>query len=195
MRLRKYPDLCGRGLNPTNERIRTRIFSNTLTSWSWVQAVKLDLGLDLYLCFKGTMSRALTFSKIWTFQFSAKGFYLWCGRGPGPIPKQREFEKRGWTWNPTCLEWCSSFPCLMLPKLLVANGALKYLLDFYLRNKTCFPCLHSLVKTEANVWENSRADQWKPETLSRVFTCSRILPNFRLDFHQAMKARKSCFIS
>ena len=27
------------------------------------------------------------------------------------------------------------------------------------RNKTCFPCLHSLVKTEANVWENSRADQ------------------------------------
>ena len=25
-----------------------------------------------------------------------------------------------------------------------------------LRNKTCFPCLHSLVKTEANVWENSR---------------------------------------
>ena len=29
----------------------------------------------------------------------------------------------------------------------------------YLRNKTCFPCLHSLVKTEVNVWENSRADQ------------------------------------
>ena len=31
--------------------------------------------------------------------------------------------------------------------------------DSYLRNKTGFPCLHSLVKTEANVWENSRADQ------------------------------------
>ena len=30
---------------------------------------------------------------------------------------------------------------------------------YYLRNKTCFPCLHSLVKTEANVWENLRADQ------------------------------------
>ena len=29
----------------------------------------------------------------------------------------------------------------------------------YLRNKTCFLCLHSLVKTEVNVWENSRADQ------------------------------------
>ena len=25
----------------------------------------------------------------------------------------------------------------------------------HLRNKTCFPCLHSLVKTKANVWENS----------------------------------------
>ena len=37
---------------------------------------------------------------------------------------------------------------------------------FHLRNKTCFPCLHSLVKTEANVWENSRANQWKPETQS-----------------------------
>ena len=32
-------------------------------------------------------------------------------------------------------------------------------MHFTLRNKTCFPCLHSLVKTEANVWENSRADQ------------------------------------
>ena len=28
-----------------------------------------------------------------------------------------------------------------------------------LRNKTCFLCLHSLGKTEANVWENSMADQ------------------------------------
>ena len=28
--------------------------------------------------------------------------------------------------------------------------------NFYLRNKTFFPCLHSLVKTEANVWENSQ---------------------------------------
>ena len=29
----------------------------------------------------------------------------------------------------------------------------------YLRNKTSFLCLHSLVKTEANVWVNLRADQ------------------------------------
>ena len=47
-----------------------------------------------------------------------------------------------------------------------------------LRNKTCSPCRHSLMKTEANVWDNSRADQWKSETRSRVFTCSRILKNF-----------------
>ena len=40
---------------------------------------------------------------------------------------------------------------------------------FHLRNKTCFPCLHSLVKTEANVWENSRADQWKSETQSKLY--------------------------
>ena len=31
----------------------------------------------------------------------------------------------------------------------------------FLRNKTCSPFLNSLVKTEANVWENSRADQGK----------------------------------
>ena len=28
--------------------------------------------------------------------------------------------------------------------------------------------LHSLMKTEANVWENSRADQRKPETQSNM---------------------------
>ena len=38
----------------------------------------------------------------------------------------------------------------------------------HLRNKTCFPCLHSL---------NSRADQWKPEfSLAREF--SQTLPRF-----------------
>ena len=47
----------------------------------------------------------------------------------------------------------------------------------HLRNKTFSPCLHSLVKSEANVWENSRADQWKPEMQSRVFTCSRACTN------------------
>ena len=50
--------------------------------------------------------------------------------------------------------------------------------SLYLRNKTCFPCLQSLVKTEANVWKNSKADQLKHETQLRVFTCSRILTNF-----------------
>ena len=44
-----------------------------------------------------------------------------------------------------------------------------------LRNKTCFPCLYSLVKTEANVWENSRTDQFSPareflQTLTRFST-------------------------
>ena len=54
----------------------------------------------------------------------------------------------------------------------------------YLRNKTCFLCLHGLVKAEANVWENSRADQWKPETQPRVFTCSRIPTNFAEVFNR-----------
>ena len=54
----------------------------------------------------------------------------------------------------------------------------------YLRNKTCFPCLHSLVKTEANVWENLRADQWKPKMQSRLFTCSRNLTNFAKVFNR-----------
>ena len=41
----------------------------------------------------------------------------------------------------------------------VLKGSPLALQVLYLRNKTCFACLHSLVKTEANVWENSRADQ------------------------------------
>ena len=54
--------------------------------------------------------------------------------------------------------------------------------NFNLRNKTCFPCLHSLVKTKVNVWENSRVDQWKPKKQSKVFTCSRVLTNFAVIF-------------
>ena len=50
----------------------------------------------------------------------------------------------------------------------------------HLRNKTCFPCLHSLVKTEANVWENSRAEN--SHKLCR-------------GFQQAMEALTTCFIS
>ena len=45
----------------------------------------------------------------------------------------------------------------------------------HLRNKTCFPCLHSLVKTKANVWENARADQWKPKTQSPAREFSQTL--------------------
>ena len=45
-------------------------------------------------------------------------------------------------------------------------------------NKTRSPCLHSMVKTGANVWEISRANQLQPETQSRVFTCSKIFTNF-----------------
>ena len=63
---------------------------------------------------------------------------------------------------------------------------------FHLRIKTCSPCLYSLVKTEASVSENSRADQWKPKTQSRIFTCSRILIK---GFHNSMKARGTGFIS
>ena len=51
--------------------------------------------------------------------------------------------------------------------------------NVYLRNKTCSPCLHSLVKTEANVWENSRAEN--SHKLCR-------------GFRQAMETR-TCFIS
>ena len=66
--------------------------------------------------------------------------------------------------------------------------------EFLLRNKTCFLCLHSLVKTEANVWENSRADQWKPETQSK-FSPAREFSNFARGFQQDMEAWKTCFIS
>ena len=62
---------------------------------------------------------------------------------------------------------------------------------FHLRNKKFFQCFHSLVKTEVNVWENSRADQRKLEMQSRVFTCSRILTNFVEHFfvlHSTIKA-------
>ena len=53
-------------------------------------------------------------------------------------------------------------------KLIIGKISLYFILEkrfntdvFHLRNKTCSPCLDSLVKTEANLRENSRADQWK----------------------------------
>ena len=62
-----------------------------------------------------------------------------------------------------------------------------YIIYIHLRKKTSSPCLHSLVKTEVNVWENSTADQWKPETQSRVFTSSRILTNVAEVFNRLWK--------
>ena len=60
-------------------------------------------------------------------------------------------------------------------------------LDRHLWNITFSVCLHSLVKTEANIWENSRANQWKPEThRSREFSPARefsqTLPRFSPDY-------------
>ena len=79
-------------------------------------------------------------------------------------------------------------------QLLACRIFLKYQIYFsfstgfftcYLRNKICFPCLHSLVKTEENVKENSRADQWNPRP-SRGFSPARkfsqILPRFSTDY-------------
>ena len=62
--------------------------------------------------------------------------------------------------------------------LYLLSNALYYFAILLLKNKTCSPCLHSLVKTKANVWENSRVDQWKREMQSGFFTSSRILTNF-----------------
>ena len=53
-----------------------------------------------------------------------------------------------------------------------------------LRNKTFSWCLHNLVKTTANVLENSRADQWKAET-REVSQTLRV-------FNKAIKARRTC---
>ena len=70
--------------------------------------------------------------------------------------------------------------------------------NFNKRNKTCFPCLHSLVKTSAKF--ERIFEQWKPSITSRMrlgfsLICSQILQNARLSFHQAMKVRKTRFIS
>ena len=61
-------------------------------------------------------------------------------------------------------------------RLLCAVDKFDYKSKLYLRKKTCSSCLHSLVKTLANVWENSRADQWKPENWASEF--SQTLPRF-----------------
>ena len=52
-----------------------------------------------------------------------------------------------------------------------------------------------ILKKYGNVCERSRAGENLPLRLGFSLICSRILPNVRLGFHQAMKARKTCFIS
>ena len=51
------------------------------------------------------------------------------------------------------------------------------------------------VDNPGKVCENSRAGENPRLRLGFSLICSRILPNVRLGFHQAMKARKTCFIS
>ena len=43
--------------------------------------------------------------------------------------------------------------------------------------------------------ENSQAGENPRRSRGFSLICSQILPNVRLGFHQAMKARKTCFIS
>ena len=44
--------------------------------------------------------------------------------------------------------------------LFVASEQNLFTYSIYdLKNETCSLCLHSPAKTEANIWENSRADQ------------------------------------
>ena len=50
-------------------------------------------------------------------------------------------------------------------------------------------CVHSRVKTDANIWENSRAHQFRS-----IHLLENSLKLCR-GFHQAMEARKTCFIS
>ena len=67
------------------------------------------------------------------------------------------------------------------PKISVTT-IFEWMYKLVIKKQTCYPCLHSLAKTEANDLENLRADQWKPEMQSRIFTCSRILTNIILTF-------------
>ena len=65
-----------------------------------------------------------------------------------------------------------------------------------LRNKTCSLCLHSLVKTKGNVWEKSRAKQWKPWIQSRFSQFAQEFSQTLPRFSPGFEARRtfSCFI-
>ena len=76
--------------------------------------------------------------------------------------------------------------CIAPQKLEISTGINEPLgAEKDLRNKTYSPCLHSLVKTKASIWENLRADQWKPKNSHKH--CR--------SFHQVMKGRRTRFIS
>ena len=51
------------------------------------------------------------------------------------------------------------------------------------------------VENLGNVCENSGAGEIPRMRLGFSLICSGILSNVRLGYHQAMKARKTCFIS
>mgnify|MGYP001792653882 CR=1 FL=1 len=52
-------------------------------------------------------------------------------------------------------------PYKVIQSMILPHTGKRFLLkkhNSFKKKKTCFPCLHSLVKTETNVWENSRTD-------------------------------------
>ena len=75
------------------------------------------------------------------------------------------------------------------PLDLSVNGiALNWLPVNYSRNKTFFLCLHSLVITEANVWENLWPNLWKPATVKGFQQLENSLK--LCQGHQTMKSQK-----
>ena len=69
--------------------------------------------------------------------------------------------------------------------LMVTNSFI-----IHLTNKTFSPCLHSPVKIKTNLWEISRADQRKPETVEGFYllvNVSENLPKFFLPGYEDME--------
>ena len=67
---------------------------------------------------------------------------------------------------------------------------------YHLRNKTCFPCLHSLSgENQGEHLGELESRTVKTRDAVEVFTCSRILTNFAEVFQQAMEAWTTYFVS
>ena len=81
----------------------------------------------------------------------------------------------------------------VLAPLLCKTPPSKYIKLSHLRNKTCFPCLHNLVKTEANE-EEFESRSVKTRDAVEGFHLLENSDKLCRGFHQAMKARKTCFI-